>query len=281
METLLFPFQFAFMNKAFLMMAIIAVPTSLLSCYLVLKGWSLMGDAISHAVLPGIVIAYMLNIPLIIGAFVAGMTCALSTGFLAANSRVKQDTVMGIVFSGMFGFGLVLYTKITTDVHLDHILFGNMLGVDGTDLWTAGTIAAFVAVIILVKQREFMLHAFDPVQAQAVGLRVGWLHYGLLALISLTIVATLSAVGIILSIGLLIAPGAIAFLLTKRFALMLPIAVGVTMFAGLTGVYLSFFLDSAPAPTVILVLTAIFIVAFVRANLKVRRATATLGDAAG
>ncbi|KQI72839.1 hypothetical protein AN191_07535 [Loktanella sp. 5RATIMAR09] len=281
METLLFPFQFAFMNKAFLMMAIIAVPTSLLSCYLVLKGWSLMGDAISHAVLPGIVIGYMLNIPLIIGAFAAGMICALSTGFLSANSRVKQDTVMGIVFSGMFGFGLVLYTKITTDVHLDHILFGNMLGVDGTDLWTAGTIAALVAVIILVKQREFMLHAFDPVQAQAVGLRVGWLHYGLLALISLTIVATLSAVGIILSIGLLIAPGAIAFLLTKRFALMLPIAVGVTMFAGLSGVYLSFFLDSAPAPTVILVLTAIFIVAFVRANLKVRRATATMTDPAG
>ncbi len=281
METLLFPFQFAFMNKAFLMMAIVAVPTSLLSCYLVLKGWSLMGDAISHAVLPGVVIAYLLNIPLIIGAFAAGMTCALSTGFLSANSRVKQDTVMGIVFSGMFGFGLVLYTKITTDVHLDHILFGNMLGVGGTDLWTAGTIAAFVAVVILVKQRDFMLHAFDPVQAQAVGLRVGWLHYGLLALISLTIVATLSAVGIILSIGLLIAPGAIAFLLTKRFSLMLPIAVGVTMFAGFAGVYLSFFLDSAPAPTVILVLTAIFIVAFVRANLKIRRATATLTDAAG
>jgi manganese/iron transport system permease protein len=281
METLLFPFQFAFMNKAFLMMAIVAVPTSLLSCYLVLKGWSLMGDAISHAVLPGIVVAYLLNIPLIIGAFAAGMICALSTGFLAANSRVKQDTVMGIVFSGMFGFGLVLYTKITTDVHLDHILFGNMLGVDGTDLWTAGSIAAFVAVVILIKQRDFMLHAFDPVQAQAVGLRVGWLHYGLLALISLTIVATLSAVGIILSIGLLIAPGAIAFLLTKRFSLMLPIAVGVTMFAGFAGVYLSFFLDSAPAPTVILVLTAIFIVAFVRANLKIRRATATLTDAAG
>ncbi|WP_342071429.1 metal ABC transporter permease [Yoonia algicola] len=281
METLLFPFQFAFMNKAFLMMAIIAVPTSLLSCYLVLKGWSLMGDAISHAVLPGVVVAYLLNIPLIVGAFAAGMICALSTGFLAANSRVKQDTVMGIVFSGMFGFGLVLYTKITTDVHLDHILFGNMLGVGGADLWAAGSIAAFVALVILIKQRDFMLHAFDPVQAQAVGLRVGWLHYGLLALISLTIVATLSAVGIILSIGLLIAPGAIAFLLTKRFSLMLPIAVGVTMFAGFAGVYLSFFLDSAPAPTVILVLTAIFIVAFVRANLKVRRATATMTDAAG
>lgn len=273
MDTLLFPFQFAFMNNAFLMMAIIAVPTSLLSCFLVLKGWSLMGDAISHAVLPGIVLAYILNIPLIIGAFAAGMFCALSTGFLSENSRVKQDTIMGIVFSGMFGFGIVLYTKISTDMHLDHILFGNMLGVGAQDLWTAGVIAAIVAVIIIVKQREFMLHAFDPVQAQAVGLRVGWLHYGLLALISLTIVATLAAVGIILAIGLLIAPGAIAFLLTKRFAVMLPIAVGVTMLSGFVGVYASFFLDSAPAPTIILVLTVIFVGAFVRANRQMRAAT--------
>jgi len=271
METLLFPFQFTFMNNAFLMMVIIAVPTSLLSCYLVLKGWSLMGDAISHAVLPGVVLAYLLNIPLIIGAFCAGMVCALATGFLSENSRVKQDTVMGIVFSGMFGFGIVLYTKITTDVHLDHILFGNMLGVDSSALWTAGIIAALVAAVLLMKQKEFMLHAFDPVQAQAVGLRVGWLHYGLLALISLTIIATLTAVGIILSIGLLIAPGAIAFLLTKRFEYMLPIAVAVTIFSGLAGVYISFFIDSAPAPTIILVLTVLFIIAFVRANVMARR----------
>lgn len=280
METLLFPFQFAFMNNAFLMVAIIAVPTSLLSCYLVLKGWSLMGDAISHAVLPGVVVAYLLNIPLIIGAFAAGMVCALSTGFLSENSRVKQDTVMGIVFSGMFGFGIVLYTKVTTDVHLDHILFGNMLGVGAQDLWMAGAIAALVAVILIAKQREFMLHAFDPVQAQAVGLRVRWLHYGLLAMISLTIVATLAAVGIILAIGLLIAPGAIAFLVTKRFTHMLPIAVGVTMASGFAGVYLSFFIDSAPAPTIILVLTAIFIVAFVRVNLRMRQTTSKASDSA-
>jgi manganese/iron transport system permease protein len=269
-ETLLLPFQFAFMNKAFLMMAILAVPTSMLSCYLVLKGWSLMGDAISHAVLPGIVAAYLLGIPLIIGAFCAGMVCALATGFLANNSRVKQDTVMGIVFSGMFGFGIVLYTKISTDVHLDHILFGNMLGVNTTDLWTAGLIAAFVGLVIIAKRQDFLLHAFDPVQAQAVGLRVGWLHYGLLTLISLTIVATLSAVGIILSIGLLIAPGAIAFLLTKRFALMLPIAVGVTLMSGALGIYISFFIDSAPAPTIILILTLIFIAAFVRTSMATR-----------
>lgn len=278
METLLFPFQFAFMNKAFLMMAIIAMPTSLLSCYLVLKGWSLMGDAISHAVLPGVVLAYLLNIPLIIGAFCAGMTCALATGFLAENSRIKQDTVMGIVFSGMFGIGLVLYTKISTDVHLDHILFGNMLGVGRDDLWTAGIIAAIVGTVIVIKQREFLLHAFDPVQARAVGLRVGWLHYGLLALISLTIVATLSAVGIILSIGLLIAPGAIAFLLTKRFALMLPLAVGITLLSGFLGIYLSFFINSAPAPTIILVMTVFFIAAFVRANRQRRKQNITSPD---
>ncbi len=273
MDTLLQPFQFAFMNNAFFMMAILSVPTSLLSCYLVLKGWSLMGDAISHAVLPGVVLAYLINIPLIIGAFCAGMICALLTGFLSENSRVKQDTVMGIVFSGMFGFGIVLYTKITTDVHLDHILFGNMLGVGGEQLWTAGLIAAFVAVIMIAKRRDFMLHSFDPVQAQAVGLRVGWLHYGMLAMISLTIVATLSAVGIILSIGLLIAPGAIAYLLTKRFEQMLIIAVLTTLVSSFLGVYLSFYIDSAPAPTVILILTVVFIVAFIRANMAARTAS--------
>ncbi|MEH6520704.1 metal ABC transporter permease [Sulfitobacter sp.] len=273
-DTLLQPFQFGFMQNAFVMMLIISVPTSLLSCYLVLKGWSLMGDAISHAVLPGIVAAYLLGIPLIIGAFCAGMFCALATGFLSENSRIKQDTVMGIVFSGMFGLGIVMYTKISTDMHLDHILFGNMLGVEGSDFWTAGLIALFVAVIVIAKRRDLMLHAFDPVQAQAVGLWVGWLHYGLLALISLTIVATLSAVGIILSIGLLIAPGAIAFLLTQQFARMLPIAVGVTMLSSVLGVYASFYLDSAPAPTIILILTIIFIVAFIRSNIVTRRASA-------
>lgn len=270
MDTLFEPFSYVFMQRALLMMLILSIPTSLLSCYLVLKGWSLMGDAISHAVLPGVVVAYLLNIPLIIGAFVAGMICALSTGFLAGNSRVKQDTIMGIVFSGMFGFGIVLYTKISSAIHLDHILFGNMLGVDSADMWTAGIIALIVAATVIVKRQDFMLHAFDPVQAQAVGLWVNWLHYGLLTLISLTIVATLSAVGIILSIGLLIAPGAIAFLLTKRFEIMLIIAVFVTSVASIVGLYISFIIGSEPAPTIILILTAIFIAAFVRSTIQAK-----------
>ena len=267
-DILLQPFQFAFMNKAFLITAMIAVPMALLSCYLVLKGWSLMGDAISHAVLPGIVTAYLLNIPLIIGAFCAGMICALLTGFLKENSRIKQDTVMGIVFSGMFGLGVVMYTKISTDVHLDHILFGNMLGVGSNDLWTAGLISLGVTIVIIAKRQDFLLHAFDPIQAQAVGLPVKALHYGLLIMMSLTIVATLKAVGIILSIGLLIAPGAIAFLLTKKFQHMMVIAVAVTMLSGFLGIYISFFIDSAPAPTIILVMTFFFIAAFINAQRK-------------
>ena len=270
-EALILPFQFSFMTKAFYIMLIISIPTAILSCYLVLKGWSLMGDAISHSVLPGVVIAYLLNIPLIIGAFCAGMICALATGFLSENSRIKLDTVMGIVFSGMFGIGIVLYTKITTDVHLDHILFGNMLGISKSNLWTSGLVSLSISLILIAKRKDFLLHSFDPIHAQAAGLPVKLIHYSLLAMISLTIVATLSAVGIILSIGLLIAPGAIAFLLTNRFEKMLIIAVIVTIISGFLGIYLSFFIDSAPAPTIILILTGFFIVAFIRQSLIARQ----------
>ncbi len=261
---LLLPFQFPFMQSAFLIVALISVPTALLSCFLVLKGWALMGDAVSHAVLPGIVLAYILGLPLIFGAFVAGMTCALATGYLAENSRVKQDTVMGVVFSGMFGLGIVLYVSIETNAHLDHILFGNMLGISTSELATAAIIGALVTAALLLKWKDLLLHSFDPAQAQASGLRVGWLHYGLLAALSATIVATLSAVGLILAIGLLIAPGAIAFLIAREFKTMLWVSVVVCLGSSLLGVYVSFFLDSAPAPTIILILTALFIVAFVR-----------------
>ena len=273
-DTLLLPFQFEFMQRALLIAIIISPPTAMLSCILVLKGWSLMGDAVSHAVLPGIVLAYIVGIPLLVGAFVAGMICSLATGYLSDNSRVKQDTVMGVVFSGMFGLGLVMYTKISSDVHLDHILFGNMLGVGADDLWTAGIIAVIVGGLLIARRKDLLLHAFDPAQARAVGLPVAWLHYGLLAMLSLTIVATLAAVGIILTIGLLIAPGAIAFLLVRSFERMMWTATIVTLIAGVLGVYLSFWIDSAPAPTIILILTIIFIAAFVTSVRRTKRANA-------
>src|SRR5699024_1822483 len=177
-----------------------------LSCFLELNGWALMDDAMSQAVFPGVVIAYIIGAPLAIGAFSAGMVCALSIGFLKNNSRIKQDTVMGIVFSGMFGFGLLLYVKIDADVHLDHILFGDMLGIGLGDIVETGIIAAFTALILGVKWRDLLLHAFDPAHAQAIGLRVNVLHYSLLCLIALTIVAALKSVGLILAIALLIAP---------------------------------------------------------------------------
>ena len=258
----LLPFQFPFMQMAFIIAVMVAVPAAILSCYMVLKGWSLMGDAISHAVLPGVVLAYMAGIPLAIGAFAAGMTCAVATGYLKEHSRVKEDTVMGVVFSGMFGLGLVLYTKIQTDVHLDHILFGDMLGIGWSDVVETGIIALIVTAIALVRGRDLLLFIFDPQQAGAIGLPTRLLHYGLLTILSLTIVAALKAVGIILAIALLVAPGAVAFLLTKRFEHMVIAAIAVAVISSLLGVYLSFFIDSAPAPTIVLLMTISFILAY-------------------
>jgi manganese/iron transport system permease protein len=262
-DALLLPFAFPFMREALLISFLVAVPTALLSCYLVLKGWSLMGDAISHAVLPGVVVSYIAGLPLAVGAFAAGMICALATGYLKENSRIKQDTIMGIVFSGMFGLGIVLYTKIETDVHLDHILFGDVLGVLPLDIWQSGAIALVTTGAVALKWRDLLLHAFDPQQARAIGLPVRVLHYGLLALLSLTIVGALKATGIILTIAMLIAPGSIAFLLTKRFGQMLLTSVLVAVLASFFGVYLSFFIDSAPAPTIVLLMTGGFIAAFI------------------
>ena len=267
----LLPFRFPFMQNAFYIAMIVSVPTALLSCFLVLKGWALMGDAISHAVLPGIVLAYILGLPLILGAFAAGMFTAIATGYLAGNSRVKQDTVMGVVFSGMFGLGIVLYVSVATNAHLDHILFGNMLGVAAGDLWQAGLISGSVALILILKWKDWLLHSFDPAQARASGLWVTFLHYGLLALISLTIVATLNAAGLILAIALLIAPGAIAFLLVRKFRTMLWVSVLICMSSMLLGTYVSFFLDSAPAPTIVLILTVVFLVAFATSQIRNRR----------
>ncbi|SFR18732.1 manganese/iron transport system permease protein [Enterobacter sp. kpr-6] len=266
------PFQFDFMVNALMISVIVAVPCALLSVFLVLKGWALMGDAMSHAVFPGVVIAWIIGIPVAIGAFIAGLFCAIVTGYLDDNSRIKRDTLMGIVFSGMFGAGLILYISIQSEVHLDHILFGDMLGVAVADIVQTSLIAAGVTLVMLLKWKDFLLHAFDPLQAKASGLNTTLLHYGLLCMIALTIVATLKSVGIILSISLLIAPGAIAVLLTRRFAQAMWLAVGLAVSVSFAGVYLSFWLDSAPAPTIVVLFTAVFVVAFIVASVKDRQA---------
>jgi len=271
MAILLEPLEFAFMQNALLIALVVAIPCALLSVFLVLKGWALMGDAMSHAVFPGVVLAWVMGLPLAVGAFVAGLFCAVATGYLKDNSRIKQDTVMGIVFSGMFASGLILYLAVKPEVHLDHILFGDMLGINTADRVQTGIIAAVIVLVIGVKWRDFLLFCFDPQQAQVSGLRTRWLHYGLLCMVSLTIVATLKAVGIILSVSLLIAPGAIAVLLTNRFHIALLVAVAVSALVSVCGVWLSFYLDSAPAPTIVVLFALVFIVAFVVSSLKARR----------
>ncbi|MBV4507320.1 metal ABC transporter permease [Pseudomonas sp. BW13M1] len=262
-DLLLEPLRFDFMVNAMAIAVLIAIPMALLSCFLVLKGWALLGDAIAHAVFPGVVIAYIVQIPYAIGAFLAGMFCAMATGYLKENSRIKQDTVMGIVYSGMFGLGLVLYLKIQSDVHLDHILFGDILGAGPQDLWLCAGIALLTALVIATKWKDLMLHTFDAVQAHAVGLRSGWLHYGLLCLISLAVVGALKASGVILAIALLIAPGAIAALLTRQFRHMLWLALLVAIGCSFVGVYGSFYLDSAPAPTIVMAFAGVFVLVLV------------------
>jgi manganese/iron transport system permease protein len=262
MSWLLEPFAFAFMQQALAISVLIAAAAGALSCFLVLKGWSLMGDAISHAVLPGVVLAYLLGIPLLVGAFAAGMVCATAVGFLSSNSRVKEDTVMGVVFSGMFGLGIVLYTAIQTEVHLDHILFGHMLGVGWDDVLETGLIAGFALATVIARRRDLLLFAFDPQHARAVGLRTGLLHYGLLAVIALVVVGALEAVGLILAIALLIGPGATAHLMTERFDRMLLVSIGTAVLAAAGGIVLSFHVDADPAASIVVVLTGLFVLAF-------------------
>lgn len=255
------PLAHDFMRRALLMSALIATVCSLFSCFLILKGWSLMGDAVSHAVLPGLALAYVIGLPLAIGAFAAGLLCALATGYIKENSRVKEDAVMGIIFSGMFAFGLVLLTKIETDIHLMHVLFGNVLGITQTDLWEAGIAALFCSVVMLVKRKDLMLYCFDPAHACVIGLPLRILHFGLLVLLALTIVASLKAAGIILVIAMLIAPGAIGFLLSRSFDRMLLIAVTASLFSCLTGTILSFHFDTATAPLIVTIQAGLFVIA--------------------
>jgi manganese/iron transport system permease protein len=255
------PLAYDFMQRALMVAVLVGAVSAVLSCFLVLKGWSLMGDAISHAVLPGIVLAYVVAVPLAVGAFVAGLFSAIATGYLKDNSRIKEDTAMGIVFTGMFGLGIVLFSRIETDQHLTHILFGDMLGVTWGDLVETAIIAGGTLLVVLAKRRDFLLYAFDPQHARAIGLPVRWLHYGLLAMLSLTIVASLKAVGIILVVAMLIAPGAIGFLVSKRFDTMLIVAMVAAVGSSVLGTLISFQINAATGPCIVLIQTVLFLAA--------------------
>lgn len=264
------PLQYPFMQQAMLGAIIAGIVCAVLSCYLILKGWALMGDAISHAVLPGIVVAFIFGIPLVIGAFASGLFCAVATGYIKANSRVKEDAVLGIIFSGLFALGLFLFSFVKTDQHLTHVLFGNILGILPHELWQIIIISGITLFIILIKRKDFMLYSFDPVQAQVIGLPVKLLHYTLLILLALSIVASLQAVGVILVIAMLVAPGIIGFLLTKRFPIMMIIAVTSSIISSFFGVLVSFHIDAETGPCIVLSQATLFILAFIYNRVKGR-----------
>jgi ABC-type Mn2+/Zn2+ transport system permease subunit len=261
MNILLAPFQYDFMIQAILVGALVGAVCSILSCFLVLKGWSLMGDAVSHAVLPGIVGAYILGIPLAVGAFFSGVLCAAATGFIKENTRVKEDTAMGIVFTGLFALGLVMFTKVQTDLHLNHILFGSLLGISTEDIIQTSIVGGITLVVILLMRKDLLLFCFDPGHARSIGLNTKMLYYVLLSLLAATIVASLQAVGIILVIAMLITPGCIAYLLSSRFNYMLMISAACAIFSCLTGTYISYFINGSTAGCIVLVQAFLFTLA--------------------
>ena len=258
---LISPLTHEFMIHALLMSLAIAFVCSIFSCFLVLKGWSLMGDAISHSVLPGLILAYILKIPLIIGAFGSGFLTIFIIGYVKNNSRLKEDTTMGIIFTFMFALGLVILGKIETEIHLMHILFGNMLGILKVDLMISLLISSICSIILILKKKDFLLYCFDSVFIKSIGFSTKNLHYGLLALLSLSIISSMKAVGILLVISFLIAPGAIGYLLCKSFNTMLIISIITSVISCLFGTIISYHLDVATAPLIVLIMAGVFIFA--------------------
>ncbi|UYO98792.1 metal ABC transporter permease [Microbacterium sp. M28] len=235
-----------------------AVVCALLSCWLVLVGWSLMGDAVSHAVLPGVVIAYVVGAPFALGALVFGFLAVALIGAIRGTSRVKEDAAIGIVFTTLFALGLVLISVTPSQTDLNHIIFGNILGVSVGDLVQVGILAAVAFAVLIVKRRDLTLYAFDPTHAFAIGLSPRMLGALLLGVLALTAVVALQVVGVVLVVAMLIIPGATAQLLTDRFGRMLLIAPVLSAACSITGIYLSYWLDAAPGGLVVVVQGAAF-----------------------
>ena len=265
MTWLLEPLSHAFMVKALLVSALVGGVCGLLSCYMTLKGWALMGDAVSHAVMPGVVVAYALGLPFSLGAFVFGVGSVAAIGFVKQKARIKEDTVIGLVFTGFFALGLVLVSKVRSNIDLTHILFGNVLGISGSDIQQTLLISALVVGLLLVFRRDLLLFCFDPTHARSIGINTGLLHYMLLSVLSLTAVAGLQTVGVILVVAMLVTPGATAYLLTDRFDRMTFLAIASSVLSSVIGVYVSYWSDSSTAGCIVLAQTALFLLAFLLA----------------
>jgi len=259
---LLDPLAHDFMRRALMVSALVGGVCGLLSCYMTLKGWALMGDAVSHAVMPGVVVAYALGLPFSLGAFVFGVGSVALIGFVKQKSRIKEDTVIGLVFTGFFALGIVLVSKIKSNIDLMQILFGSPLGISRSDVNQTLIISFIVIFILLIFRKDLMLYCFDAKHARSIGINTGILHYLLLTLLSLSAVVGLQTVGIILVVAMLITPGATAYLLTDRFDRMTLLAVISSSFSSILGVYISYWSDIETGGSIVLVQTLIFLIAF-------------------
>ncbi|MBH5145039.1 metal ABC transporter permease [Rhodococcus erythropolis] len=257
-ELLLDPLQYGFMVRALAVAVVAAVVCAVLSCWLVLIGWSLMGDAVSHAVLPGVVLAYVVGAPFAIGALIFGLIAVALIGLIRNTSRVKEDAAIGIVFTTLFAFGLVLISVTPSQTDLNHIIFGNLLGVSSSDLLQVAILGALALSILLLKRRDLTLFAFDPIHANAIGLSPKRLGALLLGVLALTSVVALQAVGVVLVVAMLIIPGATAYLLTDKFSRMLVIAPVVSAICAITGIYVSYYLDTASGGMVVMTQGIVF-----------------------
>lgn len=257
-DILLEPLRYEFMLRALSATAIAAVVCAVLSCWLVLIGWSLMGDAVSHAVLPGVVLAYVLGAPFAVGALVFGFLAVALIGIIRGTSRVKEDAAIGIVFTTLFALGLVLISVTPSQTDLNHILFGNVLGVSAGDLVQIAILAAVAFAILFVKRRDLTLFAFDPIHTFAIGLSPRVLSGLLLGVLALTAVVALQVVGVVLVVAMLIIPGATAHLLTDRFGRMLVIAPVLSATSSVVGIYVSYWVDASSGGLVVLVQGVVF-----------------------
>ena len=258
LDLILEPLQYDFMVRALVATVAAAIVCALLSCWLVLVGWSLMGDAVSHAVLPGVVLAYVLGAPFALGALLFGVLAVVLIGAIRGTSRVKEDAAIGIVFTTLFALGLVLISVTPSQTDLNHIIVGNILGVGMGDLFQICLLAAVAFVVLVLKRRDLTLYAFDPLHAQAIGLSPRFLGGVLLGVLALTSVVALQVVGVVLVVAMLIVPGATAHLLTDRFGRMLLLAPSISVSSSVLGILLSFWLDASSGGLIVLVQGGVF-----------------------
>lgn len=276
-DLLLEPLTYGFVQRGLAVTLVASIVCALLSCWLVLVGWSLMGDAVSHAVLPGVVLAYAFALPFALGALVFGLGAVALIGGVRDTTKLKEDTAIGVVFTSLFALGLVLVSVTPSQVDLTHILFGNVLGVSAQDVVLVSVSGALVAATLLFRRRDLILYAFDPAHAHAVGISPRRISALLLGLLAVTVVVALQAVGVILVVAMLIIPGATAYLLTTRMARMLVIAPVMASACAVVGFVASYALDASAAGCVVVAQGLVFTCAYVGVRLRGRLRTRRVG----